>query len=199
MQQPAVGRAAPRDDDILRLLQVCALDRAFAVLLDRYEGKVYRLCSAMLRDPTQAEDVAQESWVRIWKALPTYNGRASLSTWIYAIARNRCLTAIANRSQLVSWDVVELEPEAQTLQIAAAETEDRTALLRELVDLLPERYRRTLTLYYYEDRSVSEVAEMLAIPEGTVKTLLYRARAALAEQLRRRGLDDPTVWLEGGA
>jgi RNA polymerase sigma-70 factor (ECF subfamily) len=64
------------------------------------------------------------------------------------------------------------------------------------VDLLPERYRRTLTLFYYEDRSVSEVARMLGMPEGTVKTNLSRARAALAEQLRRRGLSDPSQWLE---
>jgi RNA polymerase sigma-70 factor (ECF subfamily) len=196
MQQPGVGSAAPRDEDILRLLQDAALDRAFAVLLERYEGKVYRLCSAMLRDPTQAEDVAQESWVRVWKALPTYNGRALLSSWIYAITRNRCLTAIERRRHLVSWDAAELEPEAPILETAAAESEDQSALLHELVDLLPERYRQTLTLYYYEDRSVSEVAEMLAIPEGTVKTLLYRARAALTEQLRQRGLDDPTVWLQ---
>jgi RNA polymerase sigma factor (sigma-70 family) len=70
--------------------------------------------------------------------------------------------------------------------------------LRELVDLLPERYRRTLLLFYYEDRSVSEVASMLSMPEGTVKTSLFRARAALAEQLRRRGLDDPRHWLEAG-
>jgi RNA polymerase sigma-70 factor (ECF subfamily) len=71
-----------------------------------------------------------------------------------------------------------------------------SALLRELVDGLPERYRRTLTLFYYHDRSVSEVARMLAMPEGTVKTNLSRARAALAEQLRRRGLSDPRHWLE---
>ena len=62
--------------------------------------------------------------------------------------------------------------------------------------LLPERYRRTLTLFYYEDRSIDEVANMLGMPEGTVKTNLHRARAALTEQLRRRGLDDPRHWLE---
>jgi RNA polymerase sigma-70 factor (ECF subfamily) len=74
--------------------------------------------------------------------------------------------------------------------------DDASDTLRELIGLLPERYRRTLMLFYYEDRSVSEVAGMLGMPEGTVKTNLYRARAALTEQLRRRGLDDPRHWLE---
>jgi RNA polymerase sigma-70 factor (ECF subfamily) len=85
---------------------------------------------------------------------------------------------------------------AESHGAADDEPQQGSALLRELVDLLPERYRRTLTLFYYEDRSVSEVARMLAMPEGTVKTNLSRARAALAEQLRRRGLSDPRQWLE---
>ena len=68
--------------------------------------------------------------------------------------------------------------------------------MRALVDRLPERLRRTLVLYYYEERSVGEVALMLGCPEGTVKTCLFRARAALARELKRRGLDDPRHWLE---
>jgi RNA polymerase sigma-70 factor (ECF subfamily) len=62
--------------------------------------------------------------------------------------------------------------------------------------LLPERLRQTLLLYYFEERSTREVALMLGCPEGTVKTHLFRARAALTEHLKRRGLDDPMLWLE---
>lgn len=193
--QRAMATAAPTDSDILALLQSGALERAFALLLDRYEGKVYRLCCTMLRDPTQAQDAAQESWVRVWKALKRYDERASLSTWIYTITRNRCLSAIERRRDLTSLSAEEFEGEAPALEAEQPGPEDSSALLRELVDLLPERQRRTLVLFYYEDRSVSEVAEMLAMPEGTVKTILYRARAALGKELRRRGLDDPSIWL----
>ncbi len=194
--QPAPADAAPQDRDIVALLQSGAHERAFELLLTRYQGKVYRLCCTLLREPSAAQDVAQESLVRIWKALASYDQRASLSTWIYAITRNRCLSALERRRDLASLSDPEVESEAQALASPAIEPDDQLMLLRELVELLPERYRRTLTLFYYEDRSVGEVANMLGMPEGTVKTNLHRARAALTEQLRRRGLDDPRHWLE---
>jgi RNA polymerase sigma-70 factor, ECF subfamily len=200
--QPAPADAAAQDRDVVELLQGGALEAAFRLTLGRYQDKVYRLCCTLLRDPTAAEDAAQESLVRIWKAIGSFDGRASLSTWIYAITRNRCLTAIARRRELASMSDAAIEAEAEITaseQLPAGadgDTDDASATLRELIDLLPERYRRTLMLFYYEDRSVSEVAGMLGMPEGTVKTNLYRARAALSEQLRRRGLDHPSHWLE---
>ncbi len=202
--QPALADAAPGDRDLIEMLRGGAHEPAFAQLLQRYEGKVYRLCCALLRDTTQAQDAAQESWVRIWKALPRYDERASLSTWIYTITRNRCLSALERRRALASLSDGPVDDEVQALHAGdvtpdeASEHDDRCALLRELVELLPERQRRVLTLFYYEGRSVAEAAEMLGMPAGSVKTALFRARAALGEQLRRRGLDDPRLWLETG-
>ncbi|HUA23878.1 MAG TPA: sigma-70 family RNA polymerase sigma factor [Steroidobacteraceae bacterium] len=191
----AVSDATERDRDIVELLRKGNRDRAFEELLRRYEGKVYRLCCALLRDRTQAEDAAQESLLRVWKALDRYDERASLSSWIYAITRNRCLTALEKRRPMDSLD--DLAEEAELGLPATGEPCDgRAKQLLSLVELLPERLRRALVLYYYEERSVSEVALMLGCPEGTVKTALFRARAALAEMLKRRGLDDPTYWQE---
>lgn len=199
MHSAPAGEAA-QDRDIVALLQSGAVEPAFQLTLARYQAKVYRLCCALLRDPSAAEDAAQESLVRIWKAIGGYDGRASLSTWIYTITRNRCLTAIERRRETASLsdDAVAAEAEIQAQGDGPANDEPQqgSELLREMVDALPERYRRTLTLFYYEERSVSEVAGMLGMPEGTVKTNLSRARAALAEQLRRRGLSDPSHWLE---
>jgi RNA polymerase sigma-70 factor (ECF subfamily) len=193
---PALARAASDDDDIVELLRAGAQRRAFALIVDRYERKVYRLCCAMLRDPTAAQDIAQESLLRIWRAFGSYDGRASLSTWIYVITRNRCRTALEQRRRQAVHCELDAAAEIDLQQGVTPEAGDRLALLRELVDLLPERYRLTLTLYYYEERSVGAVAAMLAMPENTVKTTLHRARARLLEQLRRRGLADPRVWLE---
>src|SRR6185437_2445541 len=95
--QTAGTRAADKDQDVVGLLRAGTAERAFALLLPRYEQKIYRLCCALLRDRSQAEDVAQESLVRIWRMLHRYDGRAALSTWIYAITRNRCLTALERR------------------------------------------------------------------------------------------------------
>jgi RNA polymerase sigma-70 factor, ECF subfamily len=195
--QTTAADAASRDSDILGLLRAGYRDRAFDALLQRYEEKIYRLCCALLRDRAQAEDAAQESLLRVWKALDGYDGRASLSSWIYAITRNRCLTALARRRAMDSLTDSEVEAEVARLASPDAQPSDeRAALLRELVDLLPERLRRTLLLYYFEGRSTSEVALMLGCPEGTVKTHLFRARAALTEQLKKRGLDDASLWLE---
>ncbi|HEV2270236.1 MAG TPA: sigma-70 family RNA polymerase sigma factor [Steroidobacteraceae bacterium] len=191
----AVSGAAERDRDVVELIRTAGRDRAFEELLRRYEAKVYRLCCALLRDRAQAEDAAQESLVRVWKALDRYDGRASLSSWIYAITRNRCLTALERRRSLDSLDA--LDDEAEFGSAAAPEPADgRAEQLLALVELLPERLRRVLMLYYYEERSVSEVALMLGCPEGTVKTMLFRARATLTEMLQRRGLDDPAYWQE---
>jgi RNA polymerase sigma-70 factor (ECF subfamily) len=191
----AVSEATERDRDIVELLRKGGRDRAFEELLRRYESKVYRLCCALLRDRVQAEDAAQESLVRVWKALDRYDERASLSSWIYAITRNRCLTALERRRPLDSLDELD-EQAALGLPETGEPYDGRAEQLLGLVELLPERLRRVLVLYYYEERSVSEVVLMLGCPEGTVKTTLFRARAALAEMLKRRGLHDPAYWRE---
>lgn len=193
MQAPAADAAA-RDSDILVLLRAGQRDQAFDALVERYEDKIYRLCCVLLRDRAQAEDAVQESLVRLWRALEGYDGRAALSSWIYAITRNRCLTALARRRAMDS--LSDSEVEAEVASRAAADDgphDDRSAQLRALVDALPERLRRTVILYYFEERSTCEVALMLGSPENTVKTHLFRARAALMEQLRTLGLDDASL------
>ena len=142
----APGDAAPRDSDILELLKTGGRDRAFEQLLDRYESKLFRLCCALLRDPAHAQDAAQESWLRIWKALPQYDGRASLSTWIYAITRNRCLTALARQPRTESLSEPQVESEVEALCIKFNEDGDQAGLLRGMVERLPERSRQVLLL-----------------------------------------------------
>jgi len=198
--EPDASDASTRDADIVERIRRGAHSEAFELLLGRYERRVYRLCLSLLRDPAQAEDATQESFVRIWKALSGYDGRASLSTWCYTIARNRCLTALQRRRDEATLSDPEIAAEAEAAAtVAASDADDRAQLLRALVEELPERYRRTLTLFYYEERSVSEVAVMLGIPEGTVKTNLLRARGLLLGSLARLGLADAGLWQEMAA
>lgn len=194
----ATPGAGVQDSDVLGLLRSGQRDQAFDAVLRLYEGKVYRLCCALLRDRALAEDAAQESLLRVWKALDNYDGRSSISSWIYAITRNRCLTVLERRRAMdsLSDSEVEAEMERQSCHEADSSEGETASLLRELVDLLPERLRRTVLLYYFEDRSTSEVALMLGCPEGTVKTHLFRARAALTEQLKLRGLHNASLWLD---
>ena len=187
--------AALRDHDILALLDRGDPSAAFDLIAQRYETKVYRLCLALLRNPADARDAAQESLIRVWKGLPGFDGRAALSTWIYAITRNRSLTALERvRTDLSLGDeAVQAEADA----VAAPEEHaaaDEALAIRRLVDELPDGQRRVVTLYYFEERAVAEVAAMLGCPDGTVKTQLFRARAALLGRMKVLGLADRALW-----
>ncbi|WP_439387523.1 RNA polymerase sigma factor [Ideonella sp. YS5] len=191
------SEAARRDRDIVELLALGSAELAFQRLASRYAPKVYRLCLAMLREPARAEDAAQDSLLRAWRALAGYQPQAgALSTWLYAITRNRCLTLL-ERGDSPAHSVEDEAVQAEVAALAAPLQADGQghALLRRLVGALPEPQRLALTLYYYEERAVAEVAAMLGLPEATVKTHLHRGRARLRAMLAEHGLDDPALWL----
>jgi RNA polymerase sigma-70 factor, ECF subfamily len=187
--------ASLRDQDIAALVQRGELHLAFELVAERYEAKVYRLCVALLRDPSRAQDAAQESLLRVWKALHSFDGRAALSTWVYTITRNRCLSALDQRRDelSISDGAVLAEAEAVAAHDERA-TREQAQAIRRLVDELPEAGRRVVTLFYFEERSVAEVASMLGQTQGNVKTQLFRARAALLARLAALGLGSPDAW-----
>ena len=158
---------------------------AFERLLPEFQNKVFRLAYAMLGDAALAEDMAQEIFVRIWKALPGYRGQSSLSTWIYAITRNACLTALkaigAKREVSMEAPGVARAVESRgTVSVPRAGVD----VLR-FLDQLPEKHQQVMRLYYMEEKSYEEVARLLEWPMGTVKTYLHRARKELAEAVAR--------------
>lgn len=169
--------------DIQQQLAAHQYGAAFELLLARFQDKVFRLAFSMMRNETQAEDVAQDVFVKIWKALPGYHGSASLSTWIYTITRNTCLTELKKRANRPTVSLHEPEMEAVRDTIPALQTADAEAGaemdLAELLADLPEKYRQVITLFYLEQKAYEEVAAMLGIPLGTVKTLLFRAKKEL--------------------
>jgi RNA polymerase sigma-70 factor (ECF subfamily) len=167
--------------EIHRRLEAQQYRQAFEVLLEQFQGRVFRLAWSMLRNQALAEETAQEIFIRVWKALPGYRARSSLSTWIYAIARNACLTALEARERERALDLRELMPADR---FEHHEPADRQRDLERLLVGLPENYRQVLTLFYLEERSYEEVARMLGLPMGTVKTWLHRAKKQLAAAMR---------------
>jgi RNA polymerase sigma-70 factor (ECF subfamily) len=161
--------------------------RAFDLIVPAFRTRVFRLAFSILKDRAAAEDAAQETFVRVWKALPGFDGRAALGTWIYAITRNTCLMELRKRRPTVSFDDPE-SPEAQAAALIAATAPasdpERDNLLR-LVDCLPLNQQQAVRLFYLEDQSYDAVAEALDMPLGTVKNLLFRARKRLMEIARR--------------
>jgi len=140
-------------------------------------------------DRDSAEEAAQDALVRIWKGLPGFRGQSSLSTWIFAITRNTCFTAAGRRREAGRNREASLDDPS-----ARRAAERRAALPRaaapaphaaELLDRLPSKYRQVAALFYMQEKSYDEVALMLGLPVGTVKTYLFRARRSLAGQVAR--------------
>ncbi len=159
-------------------------DEALALLLPAFRRKVFGLAYSFLRDREAAEDVTQEVFIKVWRALPGFDGRASLSTWIYTIARNSSLSALRARRVQPSLSDPQVMEAVETSQAVAPADElaERAAILR-LIDQLPTKQRQVIMLFYMEGESHEEVASLLAMPIGTVKTLLHRARARLGAAL----------------
>lgn len=169
------------DAGVIELGRAGRRDEAITLLLPAFRRKVFGLAYSFLRNREAAEDVTQEVFVKLWRALPRYDGRASVSTWIYTIARNTSLSALrAQRPQSSLSDPKVMEAVEATNPVPSADvTVERTAVLR-LVDQLPTKQRQVVMLFYMEGQSHEEVAAMLAMPIGTVKTLLHRARGRLS-------------------
>jgi RNA polymerase sigma-70 factor (ECF subfamily) len=172
---------ATMDDDIRDKLSAGHLREAFELLLARYQRKVFRLAYSILGDEAAAEETAQDIFLQIWKVLPGYRGEASLSTWIYVITRNRCLT---QRKKIRAAHTASMEEPGIRAQAEAriafhperSNGPDIAALIAEL----PLPYRQALILFYMEEKSYEEVSAMLDLPVGTVKTYLHRARKQMA-------------------
>ena len=174
------------DEAIIEALATGRTQAAFEAVVGNYRRRVFGLAYSILRDRAAAEDVAQEVFVKLWKALPTFDGRAKLSTWIYAIARNAAISAVRKRRASVSMSEphVLAEAESATATVDRAGSDDST--LWRAVAGLPDAQREAVTLYYQDERPVEEVAAMLGLPVNTVKTHLHRARARLALALGER-------------
>jgi RNA polymerase sigma-70 factor (ECF subfamily) len=163
-----IERARARDTD------------AFRLLVDAYRHMAYGVALRILGHAEEAEEATQESFVRAWKALPNFRGDAKFSTWLYRIVTRRAFDRLEavrrRRGREVGVEAAESLPGESGPDVSAWQ---RARMLETLLSKLPETQRAVVTLFYYEERSVNEVAETLDMPTGTVKTHLSRARVAL--------------------
>jgi len=160
----------------------------FERIVREYQDRIFRLALAILGDRAAAEETAQDVLVRVWKGLPGFRGESSLSTWIYAITRNTCITALRRR-EIVAASLDEPAPRREAEKRAAAEWSAAAVPDAALLERLPAKYRQVVALFYMQEKSYDEVARMLDLPVGTVKTYLFRARKSLAEGLVRERVE----------
>lgn len=175
-------------DETRELVDLCLAgdQAAMAALVDHFAGQVFGLCYRMLGNRQDAEDVAQETFVRVFRSLSQFDRDREFRPWLLAIAGNRCRSWLAVRRRVpLPTDLVD------DLEDGTAEVHGMRALTEE-VDLallgLREEYRTAFLLFHQHELSYAEISATLDCPVGTVKTWIHRARQELARQLRARGV-----------
>ncbi|HWN80479.1 MAG TPA: sigma-70 family RNA polymerase sigma factor [Candidatus Udaeobacter sp.] len=181
---------AALDDESLAIRCRGTDEEAFAELVDRHKHGVCRFV-ARLVGTRDSEDIAQEAFLRAYQALPRFRGEATFRTWLYRIARNLCFTELRRRGRQGEWSSLEEEAE-ETYALREESTPelaeeiaraDLSARVREKMAALPAPYRGVLTLFYLDELRYEEIAMILDVPVGTVKTWIHRARLRLRDVL----------------
>jgi RNA polymerase sigma-70 factor (ECF subfamily) len=171
--------------------------KAFAEIVKRYQNKIMKLGFRMLNQRQEAEDVAQETFFKVYSNLHRYDVTQKFSTWIYRVATNICIDRLRRRKEQISLDVASSEPSNDNtnreLQLKISnkwQTPENQVILSELqgqvqqaVQQLPDKYRLAIVLRYMQELSLQEISEVLDIPLPTVKTRIHRGREVLRKKL----------------
>ena len=188
LEPPAIASVAPGlDDSTLVDMTLGGNSEAFATLVERYDRAVYHLAYRTVRDSEEARDVAQEAFFKAFRSLRTFKPGAKFSTWIFSITYHACCDRL-NRRKRYSNEAFPERADAAPGPESQAIASDQARRLRSAIQALPEKYRTAITLYHLQGRQYEEIAQVLGIPLGTVKTHLFRAK----EQLRKLLDDDRT-------
>lgn len=159
--------------------------RAYRELVDRYLQSITRFALRTLHDRAEAEEVAQETFLRLWTEAADFEPRAQLKTWLYRIARNQCIDRIRKRrSHGKSVDLDEERDAGEDRPSALLLRKQTAAQVGDALATLPERQREAITLVHYEGLSGAEACEVLSVSAEALESLLARGRRALREQLR---------------
>lgn len=182
-----MGNMSPKDDQyyIEQVLQGNAA--AFSYLVEKYQDLIYGLALKMLRNAEDAEELAQDSFVKAYRSLNSYRQKSKFSTWLYSITYNGCITLLRKRKvEVRSLDEQylsekdEIKIHEQLSEINKAELEK---CLNEALSMLPEQDQVLITLYYYEEQKVEEISQITGLSESNVKVKIHRARKKMYELL----------------
>lgn len=170
---------------------------AFAALVDEHQRYVYNLALRVVKDENEALDLAQETFVRAWTALPNFKGQSQFRTWLYRIVTNLCYNRLPNLRRSLNNlgdDIMENIPETVSTFANPAhefEANETRKHLHQAINRLDEQYRLLVTLRYQSELSYEEIASTLNLPLGTVKTGIFRAK----EQLRKSLAQLEESWI----
>ena len=168
---------------------------AFELLVAKYQRKLVRLISRIVRDPAEVEDVAQEAFIKAYRALPQFRGESAFYTWLYRIGVNTAKNFLVAQGRRAPTSTEKDAEEAETFedagQLRDINTPESILMSRQVamtvnaaMDKLPQELRTAITLREVEGMSYDEIAELMGCPIGTVRSRIFRAREAIATDLR---------------
>ncbi len=179
------------DNEIIELVRG-GTRHHYARLVDRYKDRAFTLALKMLRNREDAEEAAQDAFIRAYNGLNRFEGKARFSTWFYRILYNVCISRIRKRKD--EYELLEYDDGNGyhgNLQSAAPnympdfETKDMIDFVKKTLNTLPSKYQTILSLFYLQELSHEEIAVVTDLPIGTIKTHLFRARALILERLQK--------------
>ena len=177
------------DQDIINLV-LAGDTNAFAALVDRFKDLVFTLSLKMLQNRQEAEEVAQDTFVKVYKSLAGFKGDSKFSTWIYKITYNNCLDRLKrqkrNRPVVAIDEFTEHHVRSLMNVLDTIEETERKQMIKNCLDLLPAEESFLLTLYYFNENSLKEISVIMGTNENNVKIKLFRSRKKLAGILRTK-------------
>jgi RNA polymerase sigma-70 factor (ECF subfamily) len=163
--------------------------RAFSWLVDKYKDMVYTLCIRMLGSEVEAEEAAQDVFIKVFRSLKNYQGRSKFSTWIYRITYNHCISILRKKVKMIDLvdEIHEDQVDVKALDaLQDLKAEERSRYLQKALAELPETDALVITLYYYEDQSLEEIMEITGLTSSNVRVRLHRARLKIYAELSRQ-------------
>ncbi len=168
-------------DDIYFIEKVLAgQSQYYSYIVERYQDIVFSIALKVLRNREDAEEMAQETFIKAYKSLSSFKGTAKFSTWLYRITYNSCISELRKKKiHFASTDEIEIKDEAQDLNLDGIPEENRAKVIKDALSQLPEEEYSLVLLYYFEEQSIEEISRIRGLSESNTKVKLFRARKKL--------------------
>lgn len=161
---------------------------AWGEIVKRYKVSVFGVALGILGNPADAEDAAQDAFIRAYQGLHTFHLDKRFSTWIFAITANLCKNKLRRDRLFAPLKYVARATKSHHNPEARLIEDERAQMMREALDQLSPKYRMPLVLRYYGDLEYKDIAEVMKLPEGTIKTRIHRAKSELKKLLEKKGV-----------
>ena len=163
---------------------------AFAILVDRYKDLVFTLAYKMLKNREEAEEIAQDTFIKVYKSVGKFKGDSKFSTWVYKVTYNTCLDYLKKKKRGINITYIE-DFDLQQLKTLdkisnAIDEKEKNQLIHDCLNVLPSEEAFLLTLFYFEQQSTEEIAKIMDTNANNIKIKLYRTRKKMALLLRQK-------------